>query len=337
MPSHNFHFGALKPQVLKEGGSRTDVRHDQFPSLNRFSLSLLTLDPKGVREPHWHSNARELSYCLEGKGRVTIVETFGSHESFTIEAGDAFFVPVGFLHHIENDGDIPLKLLISFDNENAENNEMSTAFQNFPPEVLAAVFKQSASFFTPLQKVKEPVVISRQEKPISSSFQTIDSRYKYNVGASEPQIDNLGGWVKMLNKTQLPFLDGLAVYLLQLNEKGIREPHWHPNANELNYCVSGQVRIDLEFPGGTVESFTLSPGDISILPQGYIHHIENIGPEPAFLVVFFNNESPYDIGLSAAAGAYSNEVLASLFNITNNYFETFPKYQKNLMIVPGSK
>lgn len=336
MPSsHCFRFSALTPQISRTGGSRTCVRADQFPALKRFSLSMLNLEPKAVREPHWHSNANELSYCLQGKGLMTIFGPHNDHQTFTIDPGEIVYVPRNSLHHIENTGSTPLKMLVSFDHESADSNEISSGIQANSPEILGSLFKYPPTFFQPLQKKNEPAYITLQNQPTQPPFSSIPSPYKYNLESSTPALQTSGGWVKISQPLLLPKLNGLAVYSLSLKEKGIREPHWHPNCAELNYVQSGHVRVSLMFPGGGHETFDIGPGDISYIPEGYLHNIENIGDTEAHLIVFFNNEVPQDIGLSGALGAYSNEVIASLFEISADYFENFPKYQKNLMIVSG--
>jgi hypothetical protein len=46
----------------------------------------------------------------------------------------------------------------------------------------------------------------------------------------------------------------LKRYSLFLRPSGIREPHWHPNAAELNYVVEGTAKMIILSPGGTVDS-----------------------------------------------------------------------------------
>ena len=52
------------PQSIHQSGNITWVTSQNFPILKRLSLRRLTLAVNGVREPHWHLNANELSYCL---------------------------------------------------------------------------------------------------------------------------------------------------------------------------------------------------------------------------------------------------------------------------------
>lgn len=333
--SHSFHLSSLKPQILRKGGSRIDVRADSFSALKDFSLSLLTLEPNAVREPHWHPNASELSYCLEGQGLMTLFGPHNDHQTISIQAGEVIFVPKNSLHHIENTGPTVLKLLISFDSALADSSEMSSGFQAISPTVLASVLQCPASLLSPLQKEKEPVYICLQSSPAQRALFSTPNPFKFDLEGCLPTLQTDGGWVKIANQYTLPHLKGLAAFSLNLKNKGIREPHWHPNCHELNYVLCGQVKITLMFPGGSFETFELSAGDISFLPAGYLHDIENIGAEDARLIVFFNHELPEDIGFSGAFGAYSNQTLAAIFGLKENYFDDFTKFQTNRMIVPG--
>jgi oxalate decarboxylase len=335
MSSHLFRLDSMKPQYIYPGGKRVDCNADLFPVLSQIALSLLTLEPKGVRIPHWHPNAHELSYCIEGNARMTIFGPRAVHSTFTISSGDIAFVPMGYMHQIENIGDTPVSFLLCFSHERPEELEISSSIWSMPAPILAHTFQVSPSFFTNLPQTNqaERIIIQKQVAP--SPLPTIPSPFKYALDSNLPQIDNKGGWVKMSNGFLLPPLESLAVYSLLLKPGGAREPHWHPNADELNYLIQGTARITLVSPHGNPETFDLSAGDLSFMPKGYLHHIENTGQEEAHFAVFFNHNYPSDIGISGCMGAYSNEILATIFGVESSYFDSLPKYQEDLLIVAG--
>ena len=66
-----------------------------------------------------------------------------------------------------------------------------------------------------------------------------------------------------------------SVDLARLKPGGIREPHWHPSAWELNFVVSGKVRWSLVGPNGTHDAFEGGAGDLVFAPQGHFHYFEN--------------------------------------------------------------
>ena len=52
--------------------------------------------------------------------------------------------------------------------------------------------------------------------------------------------------------------------------------------------------------------------------------------------IFFNHERPEDLGISGSFGAYSNEILASVFGVQpTTILDFLPKYQEDLFIVTG--
>jgi oxalate decarboxylase len=333
--SHLFSLGSKHPQKVYPGGTRTDATADDCPVLSGMSLSLLTIHPKAVREPHWHPNADELSYCLEGKGLMTIFSPGAGHNTFTIEPGTLSFVPMGYMHHIENVGKTSLRLVLCFDHERPEDINLSSSIGVMPNYILGDTFKLDPSFFAGLTEKPDPVFIAQTEQSTKPQLAWMTDRFKFNVEGVHPQVQTQGGWVKMSNRFLFPSLEGLALYSLALNQKGAREPHWHPNAHELNYLMSGTARITLFSPNGNIDTFDMKPGDMSFLPRGYFHHIENTGEEVARFTIFFNHTAPSDIGISGCLGAYSNEILASLFKVPVSYFDRLPKYQEDLFVISG--
>lgn len=332
---HLFHLDATTAQRSTNYGSRTDATQANFPALQGMAISLLRLKVNGMREPHWHPNANELGYCIEGKALMTVFSPGANHSTFLIEPGVLSFVPKGSIHHIENIGDTPLKMLVCFDNDHPEDLELSSAVGVMPLHILGDTFKQTPDFFKGLHAEIKSVFITEIKSRTQPQIAWQTSPFKFNVEATQPQIATTGGTVKMSNSFLMPSLYGLSLYSVNLAQQGAREPHWHPNAHELNYLISGTARITLLSPGGSEDTFDMKPGDMSFMPQGYIHHIENTGSEPARFAIFFSHTAPSDIGLSGCLGAYSNEVLASLFNVPLNYFDKFPKYQSDLFVVSG--
>ena len=179
------------------------------------------------------------------------------------------------------------------------------------------------------------VFISRRKTAAAPKTAPLSNRHKFNIEKIKPQIKTKGGLARIANHNNFPLLDRLALFSLRIAKKGIREPHWHPNATELNFVVSGKAKLIIFSPGGEKDEFTLREGQGSVIPAGYFHYIENIGSSELHMTVYFNNPLPDDIGLSGALSAFSNEALASLFSIDPEFFEKMHKFRKDRMIVSG--
>lgn len=149
------------------------------------------------------------------------------------------------------------------------------------------------------------------------------SQFKFNLKGCPPQVVAKGGTIQEANQSTFPALagNGLAVYLLILQPGAVRIPHWHPDAAEMDYVLSGKARIGLAFPDREWQRFDLEAGQIAILPQGWFHYIQNVGEDVLQMLVIFNNSAPNDIGISMGFQAIPTEALGITFGVPADRFE----------------
>jgi oxalate decarboxylase len=333
---HTFNLEAIRPQAVCDGGTRAMANEENFPLLKGMSLYSLRLDSGGIREPHWHPNASELSYCLSGRALMTIFSPGAGHDAFTVDKGEIVFVPRGYLHHIENINQGETKFAIAFNHELPEDIGISGSTGSMPDNILGATFNVGADYFVKFKKSNQDLLITSRtdSKVAETTYQKIPNYHKFNLKAFPPIVQSKGGTVSLGNANSFEILNGLACYLLTLKPKGIREPHWHPNAAELDYVISGKARMTTFSPGNDVDTFEVGPGEIVFIQSAYFHYIENLSDsEDMQFAVFFNHERPEDIGISGAFGAYSNEVLGSVFGLEPKILNALPKYQEDLFVV----
>lgn len=335
---HTFNLENTNPQAVNNGGTRTMANRDNFPILKDMALYLLRLDTGGVREPHWHPNAVELSYCLSGSAIMTIFSPGSGHDTFTVNEGEIVYVPKGYLHHIENNTKGESIFAIAFNHEMPEDIGISGSTGSMTDSVLGITFGLDSNYFGNFQKSKQDLIITSKNnsKVTTPTPQRIPNYHKFNLKGFPPTVQSKGGTVSLGNANNFAILNGLACFLLTLKPKGIREPHWHPNAAELDYVISGRARMTIFSPGNKIDTFEVGPNDIVYIPPAYFHYIENIDSnEDMQFAVFFNHERPEDIGISGAFGAYSNDVVGSLFGLESKILDVLPKYQEDLLVVTG--
>jgi len=107
-------LAAAEAQHASELGSIHRLSRDNFPILERISIKRLVLEPGAIREPHWHANADELTYCVAGKLLVSVLDNADVFAAFTLGAGEMFHVESGSLHHIENLDETAAELIVVF-------------------------------------------------------------------------------------------------------------------------------------------------------------------------------------------------------------------------------
>ena len=144
--------------------------------------------------------------------------------------------------------------------------------------------------------------------------------FKANVFKSFPAGD-----FYRANAKNFPVLKGLAVQALEILPGGVREPHTHPNANQLDFCISGKGLVGIVGPEGETHYLELSPGDISFVPQGYLHWIENLGDEPLSFLVVLSHEEPQTIEFSEMFSGVPNQTLAKMYEIPEAAFDQIPE------------
>lgn len=111
-----------------------------------------------------------------------------------------------------------------------------------------------------------------------------------------------------IDKNSFPALEGVTCYTLEVWEECMRLPHWHPNASELGFVVSGSIEVMLWRSPGESAVFTLSAGMCWFIPQGALHSLNNIGKSHAKLLVGFSNSIPQDVDLPVAFNGIPVEI-----------------------------
>jgi len=106
-----FRMMQIKPQ------KSTEVRivdSTNFPVAANIAMAHVTLKPGALRELHWHPNADEWQYYIQGSGRMTVFFNRATARTIDFRPGDVGYVPQTLGHYIENTGDSDLVFLEMF-------------------------------------------------------------------------------------------------------------------------------------------------------------------------------------------------------------------------------
>ena len=127
---------ADQPPMRFEGGDERIVTVKDFPVQTTVSAALLRLDPGALRELHWHPNADEWAFVLDGSAEVGI---FGGHSRSRTDdfaKGDVWFIQQGFGHYIKNTGNGDLRVMIVFSSPEYQQISLSNWLGNNPTQLL---------------------------------------------------------------------------------------------------------------------------------------------------------------------------------------------------------
>lgn len=76
------------------------------------------------------------------------------------------------------------------------------------------------------------------------------------------------GSMRRVTAENLPILKGLSIKRVILNPGAMRTPHWHANANEFTYCVSGTSLMSVFDNGSRFSTFVVSAGEMFHVDSG---------------------------------------------------------------------
>jgi oxalate decarboxylase len=137
-----------------------------------------------------------------------------------------------------------------------------------------------------------------------------------------------GGRSNEATAQNFPISKGLAGVNMYLNPGGLRELHWHANAAEWSYVISGHCRVTVIDPQGRSEIKDFGPGDVWYFPRGHGHSIQGLGNEECHFILVF--DSGYfsefaTFSMSDWLAQTPPEVLAKEFGMPVSAFDKFPK------------
>ena len=327
----------LDGEIVEESdlGSMRRITADNLPILKGLSIKRVLLNPGAMRTPHWHANANELTYCVSGTALVSILDDGSKFSSFIVTAGQMFHADSGSLHHIENIGTDVAEFIIAFRNERPEDFGFGATLGAFSDAVLGNTYDLPASDFAKIRRStidhKLAARIGDPDIPAARLLQRPAQVRHRRPGAAG--LNYAYGNARFARDQFWPALKDISMYSLRVTEDGMREPHWHPVTAEMGYVQHGDARMTIMNPDGTLDTWTMTTGDMYFIPRAYPHHIENIGTDDWHFLIFFDQPVPADIGYRASASAYSREVLAAAFNTHIDDLPNFPFTPADPLIV----
>src|SRR5258708_13317304 len=114
---------------------------------------------------------------------------------------------------------------------------------------------------------------------------------------------------------------------MNIEPGAIRELHWHPNADEWQYVISGQGRVSIFGSHSRVKTMDYDKGKVAFIKQGYGHYIENTAKETLKLVVLFNIPIYQKLNLNNWLNANPAQLFPPPFDLTLPPSKTLPTHQ----------
>ncbi|MEO8668033.1 MAG: cupin domain-containing protein [Bauldia sp.] len=333
LPSFRFDMGA-QPQKNYDGGWAKEANVENFAVSEKLAGVLMQLNPGALRELHWHANAAEWAYVIDGDCRVTTIDPENEAEIADFGPGDVWYFPRGHGHSIEGMGDKPCLFLLIFDNgyfSEFGTFSISDWIGHTPADVLAKTFGVPAATFADFPKSEVYISTGVNPKPLPppGSQNSGKLTHRYHLHAQKPEIF-AGGEMRVVSENEFPISTTVTGALLSIKPGALRELHWHPHAAEWQYYLKGKGRMTVFGSGGRARTDDFAPGDVGYVPQGYGHYIENTGDENLVVLLALNNGTYQSVSITAWFANTPPETLATNFKVPASTFADFPKGEERM-------
>ncbi|SHF22465.1 oxalate decarboxylase [Seinonella peptonophila] len=161
---------------------------------------------------------------------------------------------------------------------------------------------------------------------------------KFSFSDAHMQL-NHGGWSREITIRDLPIAKTLAGVNMSLTPGGVRELHWHQQA-EWSYMILGSARITSVDQKGRNFIADVGPGDLWYFPPGIPHSIQGLEEGCEFLLVFDDGHFS-DLNTLSISDWFAHtpkDVLSANFGVSKKAFKHIPSKQVYIYQdeVPGS-
>ncbi len=297
---------SLSRKRVQSGGWTRQVTARELPVSTTMAGVEMRLTAGGVRELHWHVEA-EWAIMLNGSARITAVDHDGKSFVSDVGQGDLWLFPPGVPHSIQGLGPDGCRFLLVFDDGNFDEFHtflITDWLSHTPKEVLSKNFNVPKATFDKVPK-KElfifqaglPGGLEAEQTQAAEGTGAVAKRFDFKASSMKPTKVTRGGEVKIIDSKVFP-VTPISAAIVTLKPGGLRELHWHPNADEWQYYVSGKGRMTVFAAGSTARTMDFEEGDVGYIPISNPHYIENTGDTDLVFIEMFKSANYQDVSLA---------------------------------------
>jgi oxalate decarboxylase len=146
----------------------------------------------------------------------------------------------------------------------------------------------------------------------------------------QPKRVQDGGWARQINTEAFPISKDIAGVNMRLGRGGIRELHWHQQA-EWALMTYGSCRVTAIDQNGHAFVDDVKAGDLWYFPPGLPHSLQGLGPDGCEFILAFDNGASSEnntLLLTDWIAHTPPEVLAKNFGVPESAFANIPVEQK---------
>ncbi|MGY3586252.1 oxalate decarboxylase [Bradyrhizobium sp. USDA 4341] len=328
------------PKRIQNGGWARQVTVDDFAISKEISGVNMRLTAGGIRELHWHQ-AAEWAIMTYGTCRVTVLDAEGRPYVADVKEGDLWYFPAGAPHSLQGLGPDGCEFVICFDDGHADefNTLLVTDwFAHTPPEVLAKNFGVPAEAFAriPLHNLwifqgSVPGDLAADRAAVQHDAPVATHPFIFPLGSSRPVKSSDTGSIQVADSLNFKASTTVAAALVTVRPGGVREMHWHPNADEWQYYLKGKGRMTVFDTGPKAMTMDFNAGDIGYVRRNLGHYVENTGDTDLVFIGVFRSSRYEEVSLSNWLTHTPPKLVAQHLNVDEATIARWPQNAPGVM------
>jgi oxalate decarboxylase len=272
---------------------------------------------------------------LYGNARITGLDADGKAFVTDITEGDLWYFPTGIPHSIQGLRPDGCEFLLVFDDGNFSEYEtvlLTDWMAHTPHDVLAQNFGVSPEAMEKMVKhekfifqapVPGPLAVDQAAAYGSRGSSPID--FAFRVAQQKVTKRTKGGEVRIVDSSTFKVSTTMAAAIVTVHPGGIRELHWHQNADEWQYYISGKGRMTVFATGGRARTMDFQAGDVGYIQKTLPHYIQNTGDTDLKFLEMFKSNMYQDLALSEWLTHLPPDLVLAHLGIDQATLDAMPK------------
>jgi len=319
---------------LHEGGWSREVTVRELAVSKSLAGVNMRLTSGGVRELHWHT-AAEWAYMLYGTARITCIDADGKSFVTDVKEGDLWYFPPGIPHSIQGLSPDGTEFLLVFDDGNFSEYEtvlLSDWMAHTPREVVSKNFgvAQNAVEKMPRKELfifqaELPGPLAEDQRLAAGALGASPIDFAFRTMQHPPAKRTKSGEVRIIDSSSFKVSQNIAAAVVTVRPGGMRELHWHPNADEWQFFISGKARMTVFATGGRARTMDFEAGDVGYVLKTLPHYVENTGNTDLKFLEMFKSSFYQDLALSEWLAHTPPELVAAHLNLDKATLDAIPR------------
>src|SRR5438105_6736630 len=325
-----------------EGGWSREVTVRELPVSKELAGVNMRLTPGGCRELHWHTTG-EWALMLYGTARITAIDAEGKSFVADVKKDDLWFLPSGNPHSIQGLNPDGCEFMLVFDDGAFSESEtvlLSDTVAHLPPEVLSKNFGVREQAFRNIPKQElfifqadVPGALEADQKAAAGALGKSPQDFAFRTMAIPPTKQMKGGNVRIVDSRNFK-VTKIAMAMVTVHPGGLRELHWHPNADEWQYYIAGKGRMTVVSTGNLARTMDFQEGDVGYVQKTLLHYIENTGDTDLIFLEMFKADRYQQFSYSEWLAYTPPELVMAHLHIDRATYDAIP--QNGISVTPLS-